>query len=235
MLEVKKPGSYDFALALATIIILVLLSAVSIYGTIESWINSANDPRWTSGWLYVDYLQRMNIYAYPLVVALVIALCMCIPKRFVARTYLLQSSLGVLALSILVGIVWGFTLGLGILLIMSAIIQFAVVVMVLTRSKTLVFEREGVMVQFGSALLHLGFVIFVLDLVLIRDMQNHLNVFWLSTALITLGSVFSFYSREVSVFLRNTFQKQQSSSDVHDSAVPAGLPQTIDDADQSLN
>lgn len=209
MFKVRKPGTYDFVLAVATIVILVGLSAVSIYGTIESWLNSIRDPNWTSSWLYSEYLLRMNAYAYPFVIALVLALCMCIPKRFIPRSYLLQLSLVLLAVSLIVSLVWGLVAGLGLLLIISLVIQTMVVVMILARSGSLVFEREGLMVQLGSALLHLGFVIFALDMLLIKDMQNHLNVFWFATVLITGGTILSFYSRELVSAFRRSVQEEQ--------------------------
>ncbi|MCL6472008.1 MAG: hypothetical protein K6T91_04270 [Firmicutes bacterium] len=198
MLKIEKPGTYDYILAIATIVILVVLSAIFIYGTVESWINSIKDPGWNTGWLYVDYLKRMNSYAYPFAVALVILLCMCIPKRFVPRGYLLQFSLILLAIDAAVGIQWGLVVGLGFLLFISAVVQTATAIMVVIKSGSLVFERDGVIAQLGSALLHLGFVIFGFDLVAIRDPQAHLNVFWFSTVLVILGLVLSFYSRELS-------------------------------------
>ncbi|HZD60607.1 MAG TPA: hypothetical protein VE439_09180 [Anaerolineae bacterium] len=225
MFDIRKAGIYDFALALATITILVALSAIFAYGTIESWANSVRDPGWTSSWLYTDYLGMMNSYAYPFVVALVLILCMCIPKRFIPRGYLLQSSVILLALSLMIGIIWGFAVGLGFLLVVSAIIQAAVVVMVIARSKRLVFEREGIMVQFGSSLLHLGFVVFILDLVLIKDLQNHLSVFWISTALIIAGTIFSFYSRELLLAMRNiTGRKERAITDMELDREHDGMP-----------
>jgi hypothetical protein len=202
MLKVTKPGTYDYVLALATIAILVALSAVFIYGTVESWSNSISNPDWTRGRLYADYLNRMNAYAYPFVVALVLALCMCIPKRFIPRTYLLRSSLVILALSTMVGLLWGFALGLGFLLLVSALMQLVVVVLTGARTGSLVFEREGALVQLGSALLHLGFLVFVLDLVLVTDSQRHLGIFWFATALITIGTLMSFYPREIAALAR---------------------------------
>ena len=212
MLNIKKPGSYDFMLALATIIILVALSAVSIYGTVVSWLNSVKDPSWTTGFLYIDYLNRMNSYAYPFAIALVLALCMCIPKRFVPRAYLLQLSLILLSLSVALGVIWGFSVGLGFILMVSIVIQSTVVIMVLSRSGGLVFEREGLMVQLGSSLLHLGFVVFALDLVAIKEIQAHLIVFWASTALIITGSILSFYSRELSSALKHATRDYVSNS-----------------------
>lgn len=212
-MNIRKPGTYDFILAIATIVILVALSAVSIYGTIVSWLNSVRDPNWSSSWLYIEYLNRMNSYAYPFAIALVLALCMCIPKRFIPRAYLLQSSLILLSISVALGVTWGFVMGLGFLLMVSAAIQVAVVVMVLLKSGDLIFEREGLMIQLGSALLHFGFVAFALDLVAIKDMQIHLIVFWASTALIILGSVLSFYSRELTLALKLKHAAQDYVSD----------------------
>ncbi|MDI6817141.1 MAG: hypothetical protein QME41_08135 [Actinomycetota bacterium] len=206
MLKVTKPGTYDYVLALATIVILVALSTVFIYGTLASWSNSIRNPDWTRSWLYADYLNRMNAYAYPFVVALVLALCLCIPKRFIPRTYLLQASFVILALSAMVGIFWGFAFGLGFLLLVSAVMQLVVVVLTGARTGTLVFEREGALVQLGSALLHLGFVVFVLDLVLVTDIQRHLVIFWFATALITVGTLMSFYPREIAALVRRSKQ-----------------------------
>ncbi|MHB8842549.1 MAG: hypothetical protein ACYC56_12325 [Candidatus Aquicultor sp.] len=213
MFEVRKPGIYDFVLAMATILILVGLSAVSIYGTIESWVNSIQDPNWTSTLLYGEYLGRMNAYAYPFVIALVLVLCMCIPKRFIPRSYLLQLSLVLLAICVGVSLAWGLVAGLGLLLIASLVIQMMVVMMLLARSGSLVFEREGPIVQLGSALLHLGFVVFALDILLIKDMQNHVNVFWFATVLITGGTVLSFYSRELALAFRGRRGRQAEADD----------------------
>ncbi len=204
LFEVRKPGTYDFVMAVATIVILVALSAVSIYGTIESWVNSIQYPDWTSTLLYGEYLGKMNAYAYPFVIALVLVLCMCIPKRFIPRSHLLQLSLILLAICAAVSQIWGLVAGLGLLLIASAVIQTLVVVMLLARSGSLVFEREGAMVQLGSAFLHLGFVVFALDILLIKDMQSHVNVFWFATVLITGGTLLSFYSRELASVLRRS-------------------------------
>lgn len=204
-------------MAVATIIILVALSAVSVYGTIESWVNSIQDPNWTSTLLYGEYLGRMNAYAYPLVIVLVLVLCMCIPKRFIPRSYLLQLSLALLAVSVAVSLIWGLIAGLGLLLIISLVIQMMVVVMIVARSGRLVFEREGLMVQLGSALLHLGFVVFALDILVIKDMQNHVNVFWFATVLITGGTVLSFYSRELALaFRRNRGRLAEADDDFED-------------------
>jgi len=224
--RIIKPGTYDFVLALATIVILTALSTVSIYGTIESWMNSVQNPNWTSSWFYVDYLNRMNSYAYPFAVALVLVLCMCIPKRFVPRSQLLQMSLILLSLSVVVGVAWGLAAALGFILAVSAIVQLAVVVMVLARSKSLVFEREGVVVQLGSALLHLGFVVFAIDLVIIKDIQSHLGVFWFSTVLITLGTILSFYPREIASVLKGMSSRQDSETKAIGSIDYEGLNET---------
>jgi hypothetical protein len=101
-----------------------------------------------------------------------------------------------------IGVVGGLAAGLGFLLFVSALVQTAVVVLAVVRSKNLVFEREGLIVQLGSALLHLGFVLFALDLLAVREVQSHLGIFWLSTILITLGSIFCFYSREMTLAIK---------------------------------
>ncbi|HEY3374434.1 MAG TPA: hypothetical protein VGK02_05150 [Candidatus Aquicultor sp.] len=224
MLNVKKPGTYDFVLAAATVVILIALSLISVYGTIQSWINSVMNPLWTQTLLYPAYLQQMNGYAFPFAVALILVLCMCIPKRFVPRSYLVQSSLILLSISILTGFAWGFSTGLAFFLLISGVIQTIVLVLLIGKSDRLAFEREGFLVQLGSSLLHLGFVVFAIDLLVVKDMRNHLAVFWFSTGLITVGCVLSFYARELAAIAKRVFNNpavdeelvQQEASAVYD-------------------
>jgi len=193
---------YDYILVILTIALLVIIGAISIYGTAYSWLTSLNYPEWTSTWLYRNYLERMNSYAYPFVVGLILVLCMCIPKRVIPREYLLQASGLILGMTIALVLLSGPNVGLGFLLVVSMVIQCVVIGMTLARSKGLVFERQGIWVQLGSAFLHLGFVVFIFDFVLLQNSPAHLAIFWFATGLIILGTSLSFYSKEIGRIFR---------------------------------
>ena len=199
--------NYDFALAIISIILLGIIGIISLYGTGFSWLCSLDNPDWTQTFLYSQYLDRMNRTAAPFVLALVVMLGLCIPKRLFSRRLMLVIS-GLMALfALIVALLWGGLWGLGLLLAVGMLIQIAVVILTILRSKALRFEREGFLASLGSGLLHLGFVVFVLDFILLQEWPPHLAIFWISAALISLGSLFSFYSPEISRLFRSPSQE----------------------------
>ena len=50
----------------------------------------------------------------------------------------------------------------------------------------------------GSSLLHLGLILFVLDLLFYRYRNLHLVLFWITTAASLIGMVFCFYAETLS-------------------------------------
>ncbi len=189
--------NYDFFLALISILLLALIGTVSLYGTGYSWLASLNDPDWTSSFLYSWYLERMNNIAAPLVILLVIVLGLCIPKRLLSRTMMLLVSGLILAFGFSLALLSQPLHGLAFILAIGIIIQLIVLILLILRVGVLHFEREGFLASFGSSLLHLGFVAFLADFILLQDWYYHLTIFWISASLIVLGSIFSFYSSEI--------------------------------------
>lgn len=199
--------NYDFVLAIISIILLGIIGIISLYGTGFSWLSSLDNPDWTRTFLYSQYLDRMNRTAAPFVLALVVVLGLCIPKRLLSRRLMLVIS-GLMALfALTVAVLWGPLWGLGFLLTVGILIQTIVVILSILRSKVLHFEREGFLASLGSGLLHLGFVVFLLDFILLREWTPHLAIFWISAALISLGSLLSFYSPEISRLFRPPSQE----------------------------
>ncbi|MBI4743654.1 MAG: hypothetical protein HY776_02350 [Actinobacteria bacterium] len=188
---------YDFILIILTIIVLVSIGLVSVYGTVYSYMLSASNSNWTSTWLYQEYLNKMNYYAYPFVVSLIILLGLCIPKRIFPRRILIWTSILLVLILIVLGLLIDYSFSLGFLLIVSMIIQLVVIVELFLKSKLLNFEKEGFFAQMGSSLLHLGFIVFVYDFVLLQESSLHLAIFWISTFLLTIGMIFSFYNKEL--------------------------------------
>ncbi len=156
---------YDFALLLAAVALLLLLGLLALAGTAYAYLVSLSDPRWSETPLYEAYLRRMNSLAYPLVAGLLLTLALCIPRRILRRRSLALTSAAVLAAAAAAGLAWGPRSGLAALLLAGALLQGAVLVATVRRAGTLVWEREGQAARLGSALLHLGFVLFVLTVV----------------------------------------------------------------------
>lgn len=189
---------YDFILIILTIIVLVSIGLISVYGTVYSYTLSISNPNWTSTWLYQEYLNKMNYYAYPFIAALIILLGLCIPKRIISRHILIYVNILTAITMIALGLLIDYSFSLGFLLIVSMVIQLFVVLGLFLKSKSLNFEKEGFFAQIGSSLLHLGFIIFVYAFVLLQNSSLHLTIFWISTFLIISGTIFSFYNRELS-------------------------------------
>lgn len=197
--EVETVKHFNFILILVTVMILATIGILFIIGTVYSSVQAAN---WTETSGYQDYLVKMNMGVLPFVIALLVVLGLCIPKRLFSGMTLLKVNGTLLAATLLIAGVSGAKVGLGFLLLTAAALQMAVIGLTLAGSKRLSFERAGFFLQIGSAFLHLGLVIFLFDFMLLADSASHLFVFWTATALIGLGMTSSFYSQELSLVIR---------------------------------
>ncbi|HEX21492.1 MAG TPA: hypothetical protein ENH19_02415 [Actinobacteria bacterium] len=184
----------NFFLILATVIILTAIGISFFVGTVYS---STQAPNWTGTPLYQTYLDKMNVAVLPFAVALIVVLGICIPKRLFKDADLLKVNGLLLGITFLIAITIDAKTGIGFLFIAAALIQLVVIALTFVGSKRLSFERTGFFLQLGSALLHLGLVIFFFDFLLLADNPDHLTVFWVATLLIGLGMLFSFYSQEL--------------------------------------
>lgn len=188
----------NYILILLTIFILVAIGVIFVYGSTYSWLQSLQSASWRQTVTYQNYVSDMNVAVLPLSVALVILLGLCVPKRIFSGMALLQSMAALLVVSILVVLVYGLKPGIGFLLSTAVLIQAVVIGMTLVGSKRLSYEVNGFYLQIGSAILHLGLILFVFDFVLLSESPFHLLVYWVSTALIGIGMILSFYSGEIS-------------------------------------
>jgi hypothetical protein len=158
-----------------------------LYGMFSYKFNSTH-PRWS----VVAYQQAMNEMAAPLTILLIFWLVLCIPKRLFSRRALIGYSAAVLAVSAVVAVAAGIIAALAVALVLSAALQAVILVMVFTGAR-LRFTRRGVAVKIGSSLIHLGFVLFTLDLVMLRGSPWHIPLFWISTVFMTVGCLLTFY------------------------------------------
>lgn len=185
----------NFILILMTVTVLAIIGVIFIGGTAYS---SAQPPDWTGTPLYQAYLDRMNVAVVPFVIALLVVLGVCIPKRLFSGTALLKANGIILFATALVSAVFSAKIGLGLLLSIAAAFQLVVIALTATGSKKIHFERPGFFLQIGSACLHLGLVIFLFDFLMLLESPSHLVIFWVATAFIGVGMVLSFYSQDFS-------------------------------------
>lgn len=74
--------------------------------------------------------------------------------------------------------------------------------MALTGSERLHLEKSGYWVRVGSSLIHLGLILFVLDLLLYRYLPLHLFLFWVTTGASVPGMLLCFYSQAAARIFR---------------------------------
>jgi hypothetical protein len=189
------PGGWDFALMVATLILLALLGAQSIIGTGYAWWAERTIPGWEQAG-YASYVTGMNIIAAPLVIGLVVVLGLCVPKRILSRYWLIGVSAGLLAAGVIGWLATGSpATGLAVYLVLASLLQAAVVLMTfLGVGAKVTYLTEGRLVKTGSGLLHMGFLLFALVVAVLQQSPWMLLVFWLSALCIIVGTLLSFYA-----------------------------------------
>jgi hypothetical protein len=197
-----KLKNYDYYLIILTTLILFSIGAVSLYG-ITYYNYLAVDSRWTQTAQYGQYIDEMNSYLYPFLVFLLISLGLCIPKRLFEQDILIKFSAIILGITMIITVFSDFEKGLGFILAVMTVVQTIVLAMTIRKSKSIRFEKEGYIARIGSSLLHLGFVIIILNFVSLRDSSFHLLIFWIGVVLITVGNVFSFYPEKIALMSPN--------------------------------
>lgn len=194
--EAPRRRGWDFTLMIATVVLLALLGAQSLAGALYSWWAIDHIPGWETGPGYAAYVGVMNVIAAPLVVGIVVVLGLCVPKRVFERRTLLAVSAALVAVGVVAGLA-GRSLGTAMTayLLAAAALQTAVVVLTLGRGGGLTYLTEGRTRRLGSALLHLGFIVFCLVVVALQDSSLLLPVFFASALLLAAGSAMSFYAK----------------------------------------
>ncbi len=185
---------FNFILVLITVVILAAMGVIFLIATGYGSVQASN---WTDSALYQAYLDKMNIAVIPFVVSLIVVLGLCIPKRLFSGAELLKLNGFILLITLVAVVLVGAKEGLSILMIIAALIQLVVIGLTAAGSRRLSFEKTGFFLQIGSALLHLGFILFLLDFMLISESGYNPLIFWSSLAFVSIGMILSFYSQEL--------------------------------------
>lgn len=183
----RRPLGWDLTLTLLTAATLLAFGILCLFGMFHYKVQSAG-PEWS----VFAYQQMMNRLSAPLTILLLIWLVLCIPKRIFSRKALLVYSTSLLALTAAVYFLAGLRATLSLALTLSALLQTIILMLVLAGAH-LRFTRRGFAVRIGSSLIHLGFVLFALDLVALQGSPWHLPLFWFSTTFLTGGCLLTFY------------------------------------------
>jgi len=190
----KFKSSYDFYLILATTLVLFAICLISIYGMF--YFKFAQIHQMEPA-VKMAYMNRMNAFVAPFIVSLILLLGVCVPKRLLPTIWLNRATV----LLVLCAAATAFTAGgrAALLLILAAslMLQVIVLVMALGGSRSLHFHKKGYWVRLGSSLIHLGLILFVLDLLLYERKSLHLYLFWVTTGATVAGMLFCFYAESV--------------------------------------
>ena len=198
-IEEIRQRAWDYGLTMVTVFLLGSLGVQSFIGTIYVWWAQRTDPTWEQ-LSSAAYIDTMNTIAAPQLMALVVVMGLCVPKRLLSRRALLVVSLLMVVAGMVAGIVTGsLATGVAVYLALAALIQVAVVALTAAGAKGPSYLTEGRLTKLGSGLLHLGFIVFGIVVAVLQRSPFMEPVFWTSTVLMTVGTAMSFYADRLAV------------------------------------
>ena len=203
----RGKSNYDFYLILATTVVLFIISVICIYGMFYFKLAQVNQ---LTAVAKVNYMNTMNRVLAPFLIALIVLLGICVPKRLLPTVLLNRFSVMLVVFAIVAGLIGDVKVSLVLVLAVSLVLQVVVLIMACAGSTELNFEKKGYWVRVGSSLLHLGLIVFVLDFFFYRSLTLHLVLFWITTVSLLLGMVFCFYAES---FSRLVHKKTTTASD----------------------
>lgn len=196
MEEIRR-RTWDFMLTVTTVLLLGTLGLQSFIGTLYVWWAE----RSITDWELVGqpaFIDRMNLIAAPQIIALVVVMGLCVPKRLFSRTVLTIVSTGMVGVGAVVSLMTrSVQQGLSVYLLLAATIQVAVVAMTVAGARGPSYLTEGRLSKTGSGLLHLGFVLFVYVVIALQRSAFMLPVFYTSAVLCTVGTLLTFYAEKL--------------------------------------
>ena len=192
-------GSYDFYLILATTVVLGIISAICIYAMFYFKMAQVQEMQPA---IKAAYMNRMNLVISPFIIALILLLGICVPKRVMPTKWLNRFAGALIIIAVAVSIAASIQTGLLTVLAVSLALQLWVLILAVGGSAYLNFEKKGYWERLGSSLIHLGIILFIFDLFFYDRHTLHLVLFWITTLATVLGMLFSFYSESVAGFIK---------------------------------
>ncbi len=191
----KKSGSakrlnLDFTMILATVAVLFMVSALCI-GSMFYFKAAGLDSATPAA--KMAYQAKMNSMLIPLLVALLLVMAICIPRRIIKPKWITYTAFSLAAIFVYTVFAIDLTAGLVAVAVVSLLFQVWVLISTML-GKKLNYRFEGYWSRLGSALFHLGFVLFCLDFLTLRYLDLHMIIFWSSFLFMVAGMVMLFYS-----------------------------------------
>ncbi|HET6498631.1 MAG TPA: hypothetical protein VFH17_06235 [Coriobacteriia bacterium] len=194
MTALARLKNWDYLLTVATVALLGSLGVQSFLGTAYVWWATYSVPGFQAIG-YRDFIWWMNAIAAPQVVALVVLMGLCVPKRLLDRGTLIAVSAVMLVAGLAAWVATGsLATGLAVYLALAGLIQAAVVAITVAGARGPSYLTEGRLVKIGSGLLHLGFIAFAFVVVALQRSTFMLPAFWAATALTLVGTLLTFYA-----------------------------------------
>jgi hypothetical protein len=193
----KSPA--DYYLILATVAVLSVISLICVFAMFFFKYAQVDEMAPAAKALYMG---RMNGIMAPFVVGLVLLLGLCVPKRLLPLRPLAWFAGFLTLAALLSSLLWGVQAALLLVLVASLLLQLVVLALAVAGSPVLNFEKKGYWLRLGSSLVHLGLILFVLDLFFHRWQGLHLFLFWLTTGTTVCGMLFCFYADWLTGLLR---------------------------------
>ncbi len=182
--------NYDFWLTIASVFVLFLIAILCTASMFYfKWAQIQNLP----AELKVQYEYHMNELASPLLIALLVLLGLCIPKRILNFKALIGFSFAVLLGAAIVWIIYDWRAAL-LVVLSSAILVQTVVFWLTLIGKKLHFRHEGYLKRLGSCFIHLGLLLICLDILLLSPLGFLKVLFWTSSFMVIIGLVLCFYA-----------------------------------------
>ncbi len=203
-MTIHKKTSYDFILIIATVVVLSIISGICIYGMFYfkfAQLQQMAVP------VKAAYMDRMNQIVSPFIIALIVLLAICVPKRLLPTDWLNRFALALLSVIGAVTWKWGVVMALKVALCLTLALQAVVLVMAIAGNQRLNFEKKGYWVRVGSSAMHLGLILFILDLFFYKQQTLHLALFWVTTVATVLGMIGCFYSPALAGAMERRRQK----------------------------
>jgi len=195
----RKQASYDFYLILATTVVLAAISAICVWAMFYFKMAQIHEM---APAVKVAWQNRMNTIVAPFIIGLIVLLGICVPKRLLPTVWLNRFAALLVAVAVLASWLAGIKTGLLVILCASLILQLLILVMAIFGSSHLNFEKKGYWSRVGSSLIHLGLVLFILDLFFHRLQTLHLLLFWVTTGATVLGMTFCFYAESIAGLIK---------------------------------
>lgn len=190
----SKKNSYDFYLILSTTLVLAVISLICVVAMFQFKAAGIHllPPEGKVVWQ-----EAMNNRVAPWLIGLMALLGICVPKRLLPTKWLNIFAALLLLAAGSIGYQFGVKNGLLVILCVALGLQLAVLVLALLGSARVNFTTKSYWGRVGSSLVHLGLVLFVLDLFFYRLPALHLLLFWVTTAATTSGMICCFYAEGI--------------------------------------